>query len=61
MLSELSGRNKENVFRVDLHTKEPQNMVQTTMANLKEEISSLKVDKIGLEKKYLAEIDLLKL
>ena len=60
MLGEYN-RNKENTFKVDLHTKDPQNLVHTTINGLKEEIATLKVERINVEKKYVGEVELLKL
>ena len=61
MLTESKRHNKENSKFGDLFTKEPDTLINNTVRTLKDQISSLQLDKVNLERKYMNDIELLQL
>lgn len=61
MLAENSYRNKENLAKPDPHAKDAPGLLPTTIAILKEEISTLQKEKLSIEKEWVKEVNLLKL
>lgn len=61
MLNDHLNKNKENIYRFEHSQKEPSNLLHSTVVALKEEISTLKNEKISIQKQWIAEVEELRL